>query len=135
MAGDGAARVMVLMAAASTLLATSCSLGGDPIQKQWESRDAYPTCGDVTLGQGEQFEERAAEEIGCLRQALQEGEGAELSVSFPTVEGDTIRTHYRLTPQGALELYEDNTEDAFGDQKWSFTECYRPDWLPEVSCT
>jgi hypothetical protein len=86
------------------------------------------------LGQGERFEEEAEEEIGCLREALRLGEGAELSLSYPTVEGDTIRTYYRLTPQGALQLYVDNTEDAFGDQKWWFTDCYRPDWLSEVSC-
>lgn len=116
------------------MFATGCGLFGDPVQEQWESREKYPSCGDVELGQGEQIENQATQEIECVRQALDAGEGAELKVSFPTVEGDPIREYYRLTPQGALELYVDSTDDPSSDQKWSSADCYTPGWLPEISC-
>ena len=124
----------LLLVVGPALFATGCGLFGDPVQEQWESRDKYPSCGDVELAQGKQVEEQATKEIECLRQALAAGEGAELKVSYPTVEGDPIREYYRLTPEGALEVYTDSTDDSFSDRKWSSTECYTPKWLPGISC-
>ena len=83
--------------------------------------------------QGEQLAVSAAQ-ADCLREALAKGKGAELLISYPTVEGDEIRDHFRLTPDGELELYSDTTDDAYSDQKWEFTACIEPDWLPEIAC-
>jgi hypothetical protein len=116
------------------VLVTGCSFLGDPVESQWNDREVFPSCGSVELNQGEQVLEPPAREIDCLRDALRAEQGAELSVTYPTVEGDPIRTHYRLTPFGTLQVYEDSTDDAFGDQKWSFTKCATPEWFSEVDC-
>lgn len=120
--------------AASALLATGCGTTGDPIKERWESRAPYSSCGEVRLHQGETMQQQAAREIACLRQALQNGAAAELQVTFPSVEGDPIHEHYRLTPQGRLEVYTDSTADRYSDGKWSYAERHSPQWLPEISC-
>ena len=129
--GNGFRLVLV---AGLVVFSSGCGLFGDPIQEQWESRQEYPSCGEVKLPQGKQLEQHATQEIRCLRQALDAGETAELKVSFPTVEGDPIHEYYRLNPDGTLELYIDSTDDANSDQKWSHTDCYSPEWLPEIEC-
>ena len=88
----------------------------------------------MTLAQGEQVDGKSMQEIACLRRALDVSEGAELAVSYPTVEGDIIRDHYRLTPHGSLQLYSDNQDDSYSDKKWSAVKCYAPEWLPKISC-
>lgn len=121
------------MAAASVALVVGCSLGGDPVQGRFESRDKYPSCGEVEIAQGDTHGV-SPEQGDCMREALKTGKGAELSISYPTVEGDEIRDHFRLTPKGKLELYSDATDDAYSDQKWEFTECIERKWLPEIAC-
>ncbi len=106
----------------------------DPVKERWKSRTEFSSCGEVSLDQGEEMQKQAAREIVCLQRALENGESAELKVTYPTVEGDPIREYYRLTPQGRLEVYTDSTDDHYSDQKWSFAECYTPEWLAEVSC-
>lgn len=107
---------------------------GDPVKERWESRTEFSSCGEVSLGLVEEMPKQAVREITCLQQALKSGESAELKVTHLTQEGDPIREYYRLTPKGRLEVYHDSTDDHYSDQKWSFTECYTPDWLPEISC-
>ncbi|GAA2384918.1 hypothetical protein GCM10010420_04100 [Streptomyces glaucosporus] len=123
---------------AASLLTTGCgALNGvvnDPVGERWESRTGLPSCGEVSLEQGEEMGKRAAREIACLRRALGNSEGAELEATYPTTEGDLIREYYRLTPSGRLEVYTDGTDDRHSDGTWSFTECHTPEWLPEISC-
>ncbi|MGW3246659.1 hypothetical protein [Streptomyces sp. NPDC001070] len=120
--------------AATFLLVAGCGILGDPVKERWASRTEFSSCGEVSLHQGEEIEKKAVREIACLRRALTSGESAELKVTHPTVEGDPIREYYRLTPQGRLEVYTDSTDDRYSDRKWSFTECYTPEWLAEISC-
>ncbi|MEU1924206.1 hypothetical protein AB0H23_26660 [Streptomyces albogriseolus] len=127
-------RARLAAVAATSLLAAGCGMLDDPVKDRWESRTEYPSCGEVGLAQGEEIQKQAAREIDCLRRALKSGESAELKITYPTVEGDPIREYYRLTPQGRLEVYTDSTDDRYSDQKWSFAECYTPEWLAEISC-
>jgi hypothetical protein len=65
---------------------------------------------------------------------LAAGRGAELSVTYPTVEGDPITDYYRVTPEGHFEVYSDGTEDRYGDGRWSYTDCGRREALRELAC-
>lgn len=127
-------RARLVAVAATSLLAAGCGMLNDPVKERWESRTEFSSCGEVSLDQGEEMQKQAVREIVCLQRALKSGEGAELKVTHPTVEGDPIREYYRLTPQGRLEVYTDSTDDHYSDQKWSFAECYTPEWLAEISC-
>ncbi|MFD7961689.1 hypothetical protein ACFV5J_12905 [Streptomyces zaomyceticus] len=126
--------VRLVAVALTSLLASGCGMLNDPVKERWESRTEFSRCGEVSLDQGAEMQKQAAREIACLQRALKNGESAELKVTYPTVEGDPIHEFYRLTPQGRLEVYTDSTEDRYSDQKWSFTECYTPEWLAEISC-
>lgn len=128
------ARARLVAIAATTLLAGGCGTLDDPVKDRWESRTEFSSCGEVSLAQGEEMQKQAVREIACLRRALKSGNGAELKVASPTVEGDPIREYYRLTPRATLEVYTDGTVDRYSDQKWSFAECYTPEWLAEISC-
>ncbi|MFD5032092.1 hypothetical protein ACFWM0_17000 [Streptomyces sp. NPDC058405] len=127
-------RVRFVAVVATVLVAAGCGGLNDPVKERWESRAESPRCGAVSLDQGEEMQKKGVREIGCLQRALKSGESAELKVTRPTVEGDPIREYYRLTPQGGLEVYTDSTDDRYSDQKWSFDECYAPEWLAEISC-
>ncbi|MGW6969211.1 hypothetical protein ACWGET_34800 [Streptomyces zaomyceticus] len=127
-------RARLVAVALTSLLAAGCGMLNDPVKERWESRAEFSRCGAVSLDQGTEMQKQAAREIACLQRALKNGESAELKVSYPTVEGDPIHEYYRLTPQGRLEVYTDSTEDRYSDQKWSFAECYTPEWLAEISC-
>ena len=127
-------RARLVAVALTSLLATGCGMLNDPVEERWESRTEFSSCGEVSLDQGEEMQKQAAREILCLQRALKNGGSAELKVTYPTVEGDPVREYYRLTPQGRLEVYTDSTDDHYSDRKWSFAECYTPEWLAEISC-
>ncbi|MEU6950703.1 hypothetical protein ABZ957_36785 [Streptomyces sp. NPDC046316] len=127
-------RARLVAVVAASLLAGGCGMLDDPVKDRWDSRAEFSSCGEVSLAQGEKMQKQAVREIVCLRRALKSGEGAELKVSYPTVEGDPIREYYRLTPQARLEVYTDSTDDRYSDQKWSFVECHSSEWLAEISC-
>ncbi|MEU2899942.1 hypothetical protein ACWC4E_23860 [Streptomyces sp. NPDC001273] len=127
-------RARIVAAAATSLLAAGCGMLDDPVKERWEARTEFSSCGEVSLAQGEELQKQAVREIVCLRRALTRGESAELKITYPTVEGDPIREYYRLTPQSRLEVYTDSTDDRYSDQKWSFAECYTPEWLAGISC-
>ncbi|MEU7112324.1 hypothetical protein [Streptomyces sp. NPDC046182] len=127
-------RARLVAVALTSLLVASCGMLNDPVKERWDSRTEFSSCGEVSLAQGEEMQKQSAREIVCLQRALKNGESAELKVTYPTVEGDPIREYYRLTPQGRLEVYTDSTDDSYSDQKWSFAECYTPEWLAEISC-
>lgn len=112
-----------------------CSvLGGDAVRDQWEERSTLPSCGEVTHEQGERLQEQGRFEVACLLAAFNSGDGAELRVLFPTVEGDPITEYYRITPSRTTEIYVDSTEDQNSDQKWSFAQCETPASVLDVNC-
>jgi hypothetical protein len=118
-----------------TVVAAGCSaLGGDRVRDQWEDRSRLASCGEVTLKQGERLEQEGRAELACLSAALDSGEGAELKVQSPTVEGDRVTEYYRVTRAGATEVYVDSTEDTNSDQKWGFAECEQPESVLDVNC-
>ncbi|MFJ5834835.1 hypothetical protein [Streptomyces sp. NPDC093089] len=127
-------RARLVAVTLTSLLVAGCGMLNDPVKERWKSRTEFSSCGEVRLEQGEEMQKQAAREIFCLQQALKKGESAELKATYPTVEGDPIREYYRLTPQGRLEVYTDSTDDHYSDQRWSFAECYAPEWLAEISC-
>ena len=88
----------------------------------------------MVLSQGESLRQAAPSEIACLRAGLASGNGAELKVEAPTVEGDSIWSYYRVTPRGTTELYEDATRDPFGDGKWHYSTCEHPSSVLEINC-
>ena len=123
------------MACALIGVLAGCSvLAGDAVRDQWEERSTLPTCGEVTLEQGERLRKKGRSEIACLRAAFNAGGGAELKVVFPTVEGDPITEYYRITSRRTTEIYIDSSQDQNSDQKWSFAQCEKPASVLDVNC-
>jgi hypothetical protein len=71
--------------------------------------ELIPSCGEYTLGQGETLPDEA---VDCMADAGTDG--ATLTVTAPTTEGDPIVTVYTAKPDGSIEVYTDMTEDRFG---------------------
>jgi hypothetical protein len=91
--------------------------GSVPTPQQFLDRVELPSCGAVTLAQGDEI---PAENLACLDSAGPEG--AELSVTRPTTEGDPVTEYYRVLPGGGWEAYLDGSMDRYGSQWW-FTDC------------
>ena len=106
----------------------------DPVQKRWESRASLPSCGSLSLQQGEAVEVDGKTELTCLGRALDSGRGAELTVQNPTTEGDPVVNYYRVTADGSTEVYIDSTQDAFSDRTWRFASCDKPESVLDVNC-
>lgn len=127
-------RVMV----GAAVLATSASgcglLRRDSVQRQWEDREALPACGDVTLTGTDDLEQAAESGLDCLREGMRTGDGGELIVRYPTVEGDPITDYRRVTTTGTTEIYTDSTQDEFGEKKWSYGKCDEPKSVLDVVC-
>lgn len=114
---------------------TGCgSMTSDPVHEQWESRASLPSCGSLQLQQGEAVEVEGETEVACLQRALDSGRGAELTIRYPTTEGDPVTNYYRVTADGATEVYTDSTQDAFSDGKWGFASCDQPEMALDVNC-
>ncbi|WP_448320523.1 hypothetical protein [Streptomyces sp. CO7] len=132
-------RAAIGWTALGTLLCLACAVvlvvTYDPQKARFEARDPYPSCGDVTLAQGQELKTRAAREIACLRRALDRDRTAELKVTSLTVEGDPVREYYRIAPHRTLEIYTDSTDDKFSDGLWTSYGCEDPAWTPEPSCS
>lgn len=78
------------------------------------------SCGDITLGQGEQIPPVAVE---CIDATIGLSD-AELAVLSPTTEGDPIVTFYRTVPPAdGIEIYTDATRDNFGPKTWTHQSC------------
>lgn len=125
--------------ALALLAATGCGVpdvgpfGGDPVREEWESHQDVRDCGSTEVRQGDDLRP-SPDARRCFRRALVDGRSVRLSLTYPTTEGDPIRSHYLLTEAGEVRLYEDATDDAFGSGEWMILECYEPGWLPEVTC-
>jgi hypothetical protein len=98
-------------------------IGPDSVENKWASRDALPSCGEITLTHDDSLDQVGEEGVACLRAALESGEGAELKVTFYTVEGDAISVYHKVTPDGTVEVYTDSTQDKFGEQRWTHRTC------------
>jgi hypothetical protein len=128
-----AAGKFLLGPVACVALLAGC-MGSDPVEEQWASRESLPSCGSLRLQQGEQLKVDGRTEVACLGRAIESGRGAELTVRYPTTEGDPITDYYRVTPDGSTEVYTDSTGDAFSDRKWSFAACEQPRTALDVNC-
>lgn len=89
----------------------------------FRNRPALPLCPDVVLDQGKRL---GSEALECLERGYA-GNGAELAVASPTVEGDMVVSHYRITPNApALQIFHDATGDKFGSGEWTAASCPLP---------
>ena len=131
--GRPSASKFLLGPVACVALLTGC-MGSDPVEVQWASRESLPSCGSLRLQAGERLQVFGKTELACLRRAIDSGRGGELTVRYPTTEGDPITDYSRVTPDGSTEVYTDSTEDAFSDQKWSFATCNQPKTVLDVNC-
>jgi hypothetical protein len=59
----------------------------------------------------------------CLAAAYQNGIPAELVTTRPSIEGDPIRTVFRVLGPGRVEIYVDSTQDAWSNRTWSHSLC------------
>lgn len=112
----------VLGLSAVGLMVAGCAAGpvepgSVPTPQQFLDRAELPSCGEITLAQGDEI---PSENLGCLDSAGPEG--AELSVTRPTTEGDPVTEYYRVLPGGGWEAYLDGSMDRYGSQWW-FTDC------------
>jgi hypothetical protein len=127
-----AARVVVTLLLVTGV--SSCGSQSDSVKDQWEGRSKVPNCGSIELGLGDKITATSHSEVTCMTDALDSGTGAELSVTSRTDEGDPVRNHYRLYPDGHLEQYIDSSDDPNAGVDWELIECIRPVWLPGVTC-
>jgi hypothetical protein len=88
-----------------------------PTPTQFLERAELPSCGQIELDAEEAIPE---EELACLTDAGEEG--AELSVTRPTTEGDPVTEYYRVLPGGGWEAYIDGSQDRNGGIWW-YTPC------------
>lgn len=131
-------RTVVPALAAITILLTSCAAdigelvtGSTPkteisptvteTPQAFLEREPLASCGDFTLGQGEQY---PADAMKCLEDAMGNG-GAELVLTMPTLEGDPVVTWYRALPTGGMETWSDVRQDKFAGEgvSWQFHSC------------
>ena len=103
----------------------------DSIAQRFAEREPYPSCGEATAGFEDDWDSVGRDEWRCLVDALEEGRSAELMFTFPTVEGDPIREFYRITRDGQLEYFSDNTDDAFRGKDWYYRACTPGPRFPE----
>ncbi|MDQ3900138.1 MAG: hypothetical protein M3319_06700 [Actinomycetota bacterium] len=102
---------------AVTAVVAGCTKPREPAE--FSERGMLPSCGQITLDQGEQI---PADTLRCLDDAFDTG--AELAVTFPTVEGDPIVRYYRVGPGiDGLEIFDDTSQDRFGAGRWNHMLC------------
>lgn len=101
--------------------------GSVPTPQQFLDRAALASCGEITLAQGEEI---PAENLDCLDAAGDEG--AELAVTRPTTEGDTVTEYYRVLPGGGWEAYLDGSMDRYG-RNWWFTACPEAESISDLA--
>ncbi|MGF9662677.1 hypothetical protein AAIH25_12485 [Arthrobacter crystallopoietes] len=96
----------------------------------FRNRAALPPCRDVVLDQGERL---GPEALKCLERGYAE-DGAELAVALPTVEGDMLVSHYRVTPRTpSLQVFHDATRDKFGSGEWTESSCPLPQGAESIA--
>ena len=107
--------------------ATETTVAGVPLVEstapiEFSERSILAPCGTLILDQGETLD--GTPEQACMNAAILSMEGAELSLQWPTVEGDPIIEYYRSLPDDAgFELFTDSTRDAFDSRAWTLIRC------------
>ena len=112
----------MLALCAPVLVTAGCAAGpvapgSVPTPSQFTDRAELPSCGEITLAQGDEIPDA---NLDCLDEAG--AEGAELAVTRPTTEGDPVTEYYRVIPGGGWEAYLDGSMDRYGGQWW-YTDC------------
>lgn len=78
------------------------------------------SCGEVTLGQGEQAPTAA---VNCINSAIGSLD-AELAIAAVTTEGDPIVTFYRTSANTpGVEIFTDSQFDRYGPKTWTRENC------------
>lgn len=102
----------------------------DPIGQKWLARTPLPGCGEVAFDHNQRFNDVAKDELSCLRAALGDRVGAELMVTFPTIDAGPMPVYFRAKPHGGVEIYTDNTKDPYSTRKWNYFDCGKVTHLP-----
>jgi hypothetical protein len=130
---------------ASPLDPRAPSLPGEPDTVR--ARDPLYYCGTaIGFAIDEAITADAAEELGltldagarsCFEERAIAGQGAEVIVVNATIEGDLIISIHRLLRDGTVEIFDDTTRDAFGQQAWIRYTChdYDPASLEVAACS
>jgi hypothetical protein len=105
---------------AGAVLAAGCGILPGPVPEWVANRQPLESCGEEVLDQGEPHDQAVR---GCLLQAFEEGRGAELISSQPTIEGDPITRYVRVHENGVVEIFVDATRDRFGSGRWERIVC------------
>jgi hypothetical protein len=80
------------------------------------------SCGEVTLGQGEQTPTDA---VDCINSAIGTL-NAELALVAVTTEGDPIVTFYRTSATApGVEIFTDSQFDRYGSKTWTDENCLK----------
>jgi hypothetical protein len=78
------------------------------------------SCGEVTLGQGEQT---PADAVDCINSAIGTL-NAGLAIVAVTTEGDPIVTFYRTSATApGVEIFTDSQFDRYGSKTWTHENC------------
>ena len=102
------------------LLATGCGILQGPAPEWVVNRQPLPACGTEVLEQGQAGEPELRR---CLLEAFEEGRGAELITTRPTIEGDPVTEYLRVHENGVVEVFIDATQDQFGSGEWERMVC------------
>jgi hypothetical protein len=102
------------------LLATACGILQGPAPEWVVNRQPLPACGTEVLEQGQAGEPELRR---CLLEAFEEGRGAELITTRPTIEGDPVTEYLRVHENGVVEMFIDATRDQFGSGEWERMVC------------
>lgn len=141
-----AAAICLLVAACgpppSSISADTIVLGGT-VPPDVARRIPLPACGiETATTQAGPWNVEARQ---CFLAAYRAGRPAELLVTRPTVEGDPIRTLFRILGPGRAEVFVDSTRDAWSARTWerfvcpslvvSFDGSPQPDFGMDETCT
>ena len=94
----------------------------------FRNRTSLHTCGSVESSRTGIVPPEA---VRCLEAAGRSGQGAELQVTLLTDEGDPVESYYRALPTGGVEIFTDNTQDAYGSRAWLRELCAESTGIPE----
>lgn len=81
------------------------------------------TCGSFELDEVRSEDPDLVEAYGCLLDAFEDGDPAELQVALMTDEGDPIVETYRVVGERELELMVDTRQDQHGSTTFYYAVC------------
>jgi hypothetical protein len=126
----------------SSISGESIVVGG-PVPRAVAERAPLPACGIESASTQNGPWNLAARR--CFLDAYQAGRAAELLVTRLTIEGDPIRTLFRILGPGRVEVFIDSTRDAWSAKTWEQYGCRslvvvldgspQPDFSVDDTCT